>query len=496
MRRPGSISALRWIAIFLIISAVGLLTFYLAIFSRLRSTYPPMLTIAGIPVGGLDRQEVAQRLLQVFSLPVELHYGSNVIHMDPAVAGFNLDLESMLAAADLVRTQNPFWPAFWDYLWNRPTPAAQVPLAANYSETRLRAYLQNEIAPRYDQPATPAQPIVGTINFSAGEYGTTLDLDHAVIVIDKALRSPNYRIVNLPLQRTQPPRPSLQNLRVLLQQTIDLAGFEGLVGVYLFDFQASQELHFLYRQGTYYPTNPDVAFTAASTIKIPIMISVYRRLDQTADAETLKLLGDMIEQSGNDPADWLMEMVIDPVRGPLDVTQDMQTLGLDNTFLAGFFHLGAPLLELYTTPANQRSDLDTDPDVYSQTTISDLGTILVDIYQCANTGGGALVAVFPNEITQAECQKMVAFLSRNLTGVLIEAGVPEGTQVAHKHGWVVDLFGVIRTIGDAAIVYTPGGNYVLVIFLQHPQQLIWEPTSQLVADLSRAVYNYFNLPVP
>jgi len=32
----------------------------------------------------------------------------------------------------------------------------------------------------------------------------------------------------------------------------------------------------------------------------------------------------MIELSGNDPADWLMEQFIDANRGPLVVTEDMR----------------------------------------------------------------------------------------------------------------------------------------------------------------------------
>jgi hypothetical protein len=71
--------------------------------------------------------------------------------------------------------------------------------------------------------------------------------------------------------------------------------------------------------------------------------------------------------------------------------------------------------------------------------------------------------------------------------------VPEGTQIAHKHGWV-STNGIINTIGDAGVIYTPGGNYVLVAFLHHPDQLVWEPSSKLIADLSRAVYNYYNIP--
>jgi len=280
----------------------------------------------------------------------------------------------------------------------------------------------------------------------------------------------------------------------LLEQTIDLAGYDGLAGIYLLDLLSGQEIHIAYRQGEEIPTQPDVAYTAASIIKIPIMVSIYRRLGENPDAETLKLLSDMITKSGNEAADWLMERVIDPVRAPLMVTEDMRALGLQNTFLAGYFSLGSPLLARIETPANQRSDVNTDPDLYSQTTPSDIGMLLEDIYQCAATGGGTLTAVFPGEITQVECQAMIDYLKKNYLPVLLTGGLPEATPIAHKHGWVSDANGVINTIGDAGIIYTPGGNYVLVIFLHHPQQLVWEPSSKLVADLSRAVYNYYNLP--
>jgi len=240
---------------------------------------------------------------------------------------------------------------------------------------------------------------------------------------------------------------------------------------------------------------PDVSFTSASIIKIPIMVSVFRRIGDNPDPETIKLLEQMIEKSGNDPADWVMERTIDQKIAPMLVSADMQALGLENTFLAGQFYPGAPLLAIFQTPANQRFDVNTDPDIYNQTSPSDIGMLLEDIYQCSQFGGGALVTVFSGEITQTECQTMIAFLIRNKLGLLIEAGVPEGTPVAHKHGWVTWL-GIMNSLGDAGIVYTPGGDYVLVIFLHHPVQLLWDPASELVSNLSEAVYNYFNVSEP
>src|SRR3990172_9280521 len=435
MRSRRSFSSLRWLSLLLILSAIILLTLQLVRFSRLRASYQQGMQIAGVPVGGLDRAATAQRLLEAYNTtPIELHYGNNNILIDPSAAEFKLDLETMLAAADLARSQQPFWVDFWNYLWGRTPPPAEIPLRATFSEDRLRAYLRDEISSRYDQPPTPAMPAVGTVQFQPGQEGTALDLDRSVSLIENALRSTSRRVVDLPLQRTQPSRPSFQNLEVLLKQTIDLAEFKGIVGVYLLNLQTEEEIHFIYRQGEDLPTKPDLAFTAASIIKIPIMVSAYRRIGEEPDTETVNLLVEMIEKSGNDPADRLMERVIDRTNGPLEVTADMGALGLENTFLAGQFYPGAPLLAIFQTPANQRLDVNTDPDIYNQTTPSDIGMLLEDIYQCSQVGGGTLVAVFPGEITQIECRTMIVFLTRNKLGSLIEAGVPDGTPVAHTHG--------------------------------------------------------------
>jgi beta-lactamase class A len=120
--------------------------------------------------------------------------------------------------------------------------------------------------------------------------------------------------------------------------------------------------------------------------------------------------------------------------------------------------------------------------------------LLEDIYQCAQNGGGSFGAAYPNILTQKKCQDMVTFLGRNDIPVLIQAGVPAGTRVAHKHGWANEFDGLIHTMGDAGIVYTSGGNYVLVIFVHNPNQVVFDPANQMVAELSRAIYNFYNVP--
>lgn len=490
--RRGDTAILRWISIGVLFLGLLLVIFQLIQYSRLRSAYPNGTVIAGVSVAGLDRQKTAERLIQAYSMPVEMRYGDAVVQIKPSVAGFKLDVESMLAAADQQRIALPFWTAFWGFLWNQMPEPSEIPLRAETSDERLRAYLRDEISARYDKPPSPAQPVPGSSSFSPGQPGTVLDLDRAVILVTDAMRNPARRVVNLTYSIQNPTRPSFPNLQVMMQQVLSVNNFEGLAEIYLLDIQSGQEINFAWNTGEIIA--PGIAFTAASTMKIPIMISTFRRLDEPSPANITSLMESMIELSENDPADRLMEEVIDNRLGPLAVTEDLQKMGYQSTFLAGFFYPGAVLLRDYNTPANSRTDVSADPDRYNQTTPVEAGMLLNDLYQCASTGGGTFAAVFPGQISQSECRLMISYLTKNRIAVLIEAGVPEGVQVAHKHGWLTDSAdGLIHTISDAAIVYTPGGNFIFVIYLYDQQQLLFDPANKLVASITQSIYNYYNL---
>jgi hypothetical protein len=485
MRRGGP-DLLRWFSIGLIVAAVALTFYELLTYSRIRSRLPNQLSIAGVPVGGLDKPAALERLLQVYSTPVELLYGDNRILLNPGNVGFRLDTEVMFAVAETERTETDFWGGFWNFLWNRPGESVQIPLRADYSSSELEAVLW-DIAARYDQPPSPPEPIPGSSSFEPGQPGRVLDIVRARELVEEILMEPFNRRVNLPVVAQEPPRPNFSALEILLKQNLDVADFNGLAVVYLQDLQNGDEIHFSRYKGEDIPVEPDISFTAASTIKVGIVTTFYRYFDEPLDPEAEKWLRETLVFSGNDPPDWLMER-IDEKRGPLVVTETLREIGLESTFLAGYFRLGSELLSIYRTPGNQRTDVNTRPDIYNQTTAAELGMLLGDLYRCAN-GGGALLAVFPGEILPKECRTILNLLSENEIGVLIEAGVPEGTMVAHKHGWTDSP---LDTVGDAGIVYTPGGNYVLSIFLWNDPEMIWEPTSTLIANLSRAVYNYYN----
>jgi len=493
MKRIGRFSIYRWIALGLIFAAVALIVFQLVVFSRLRASFTTGTKIAGVDVTGLSMEQAASRITQAYSIPIELRYAGNVIQVRPSTLGFTLDLTALMTAADQARAAQPFWPSFVAYLFNQLPPSAEVPLRAKIDETRIRAYLENEIAARYDTGGSSYQPVPGSVSFEPADPGQTLDVDRAVNLVSTALRSPTARVVNLPLERGELTRPSLQNLRVLLQQIVDVNEFTGEVEIYMQDLNTGADLQLAYRNGEV--LTPGIAFSADSTIKIAVMTAAFRKIEEPAPAATLELMQEMIAKSDNASTDALMVEALDPTLGPLDVTKTMKAIGLENTFLDGMFYVGAPLLSGgISTPANMRQDVNTEPDVYNQTTPAEIGMLVSDIYQCAQYSGGTLIAVFPGEITSGECKSMITYLTQNRIGVLIEAGLPDGTQIGHKHGWAIDpLDGLMHTVGDAGLVYTPGGNFVLAIFIHNTEQIVWDDANQLYADLTRAIYNYFNL---
>ena len=488
------LSFLLRVAALLSLATAGLLVYNQSIhYTQARAVYPPGTLIADVPMSGFDMGQAVERLKQAYSnVPVELHYRGGVIQMDPAAAGFTLDFGAMISPAEVARTSLPYWNGVWDDLWNHPRAVPNaIPLASTYSEDQIRAYLKDQIAAVYDFPPTTSAPIQGTLNFSPSQPGSALDIDPAVPQIAAALRSLTARSVELTSHPIAAPRPPISSLQLLFEQTVQRMGYNGTLELFLSSPQYGDKLQLAYDHGK--PVAPDIAFTAASTMKIPIMISVFRRQPDPLPQDIQDKFAAMIEFSDNDMSDKLMQ-TIDKNLGPLLLSKDMQALSLKNTFLAGYYYSGAPLLQRFETPANQRSDVATAPDVYNQTTPTDMGVLLEAIYSCSEGQPNRLQTVWAGQITQSKCQQMVDFMSKNRNGVLLEAGLPESTRVAHKHGWTTESDGLIHTISDAGIIYSAGGNYILTIYIHDREQLLWERMNFMIALLSQTAYNFYNLP--
>lgn len=456
-----------------------------------RAIFPAGTTIAGVPVGLLDSNTAKERITRLYAqTPVELRVAGGAVQVDPGDLGQTVDVDGMLRAAEMIQSRTSYWSGLWDFLFNRPPAPFTAPLACTVDENRLRAGLEEQIAPHYENPPTPAYPIPGDVRYLPGQGGQTLDLDGAVASIKTALCSATQRAVEVTLHTSGPLPPQVDQLGPALETLAQVSGFDGLIELYFQDLNTGHEVNFALNGGR--EIEPGVAFTAASTIKIPVMVSAYRQIDGPPSDALQNRMALMIDVSDNASTDEVMRTALDPNIAPIQVTKDMQALGLKDTFLAGFFAPGSPLLNRYETDANRRTDINTDPDIYNQTTTVDMGRLLGMIQRCAADGSGPLTSTFPGKIIQAECQSMVDLLVKNRKGVLVEAGVPEGTKMAHKYGWVTDSTdGLMHTASDAAVVYTPTGNFVLTVYLYHPAQLQWDEAQRLVARITTGIINYY-----
>ena len=109
MRSRNTSILVRIVSILFLTATIILVIISLINYSRQRNNYPAGMTIGGVPVSGLAPQEASERVLLVYTTPIEARYGEDIIHIEPANVGFDLDIESMLAAADLSRTGGSFW---------------------------------------------------------------------------------------------------------------------------------------------------------------------------------------------------------------------------------------------------------------------------------------------------------------------------------------------------------------------------------------------------
>lgn len=491
-RKKRSLPILPVLSAGMLLTAAALLLFELIAFSQADSLMAAGVRVAGIDVGGETQRGAILKWQQAYEENVILYYDTSPVVLQPAAIGFRLDNDTMLASALGTSSINAnFWLRFFNYLTGQEFgQGTEVPLSADYQQGLLSNFLK-DLAVRYDRPPGSPGYDVATQTVYAGRRGSTLDIPEAQRLIDQALRDPVNRTVQLPIGDSAASKPNLTTLRQLIIDYLDIQGFihdgqASIASVFIMDLQTGEELNIL----------GDVAFSAASTMKVPILIDFYRYKDFPPDQDEAFIMANSLLCSRNSSSNLLMQLIGggqpgDEFEGVKSVTATAQKLGARNTFIAAPFVEGTAGQVLGSVGAPRTSpnpNFNTDPDPYNQITAEDLGTLFALIYDCANYSSGLMVA-FPNgEFTQRECKQMLELMSANNLLRLLQGGIPEGTRISHKNGWLTE------TVGDAGIVYPPNGrNYVIAVFL-------WEDTEfqnferlwPLVEGISRAAWNYFS----
>lgn len=455
-------------------------------YATVRQFFPEGLEVGGIDVGGMSRDE-AENLLtdRYISAPIILYHREQPIEISPAQAEFSLDFETMMSLAEQERNQQDFWAGFWGYFWGRPVDVSPVPLSASHDPIALEDTIAL-VANQLDKPAEPPKPILGEMSFVFGAPGLETNIGASINDVQAALYRARDREAHLVLQVQKSADFDISLLNTLITNSVqEFEARSGGVGsIFIMDLKSGQEVSY----------NARIPMTGMTLLNIPIMVQTLRVLGESVQPEQAELFAQIATDTDSEIANLFLNVVAgqdDGFRGATAVTDAMIELGLVNTYLACPFNTENTTRCLpRITPANEISNPSIDPDEYLQTTAEDIGLLLSMLYYCAEQQGGALLAIYGDEISPEKCQVVIDSLARNDIGSLIEEGVPDGNRVAHRHGWLSD------TYGDAGIVYSGGGDYVIVQFLHKPTWLAWEISSPLMADLSRATYNFFNFDEP
>lgn len=233
----------------------------------------------------------------------------------------------------------------------------------------------------------------------------------------------------------------------------------------------------------------NVRFHAASTMKVPVMIQLFRDRDAGALSlddsipvtNTFRSIADGSPYQ-LDKADDSDSTLYDLVGGRLPIRRLIELMETVSSNLATNLlieRVGAKRANATAHALGADSILVLrgveDGKAYragmnNTTTARDLGVLFMALAQY-------------RAASPVACREMLEILSRQHFTEGIPAGLPPGTRVAHKTGWID---GVVYH--DAGIVYPASGSpYVLVVLTGGIQQD--SAAYALVADVSRAVFD-------
>lgn len=249
------------------------------------------------------------------------------------------------------------------------------------------------------------------------------------------------------------------------------------VGVALVDLATNEQLS----------VGGDIVMHAASTMKVPVLLEAFREADAgglalddsvvVSNEFTSIADGSRYALSAADDSDSTLYAMVGQkttvrellrlmiVRSSNLATNNLLSLIPASRVRATMAAIGAPdmnvLRGVEDIPAFRRG-------MNNTTTARALATVLAAIARCSAA-------------SRVSCDAMVNILAGQEFNDMIPAGLPPGTRVAHKTGWITGIQ------HDGAIVYPPGRPpYVLVILTRgFPER---DTALRLGADISRMVW--------
>jgi hypothetical protein len=461
---------LRAALIGVLICVVAFFLINFVLFLRSRDTLPSQTYFGELDVSGETADQAITRTLTTWQQPVILLYQGQVIPLQPETIDFKLNSTVARFTLNKIVSDQQGLDKFPKYL-TQQIATTRIAAPYNYDETKLRAFLA-DIAKRFDKQPIQPQADVTNLKVAPPQGGMLLNLDEAGAMVINALASSINRTVDLPVDVLPTDRATIPALAELLQARLEpfnKTANGNLAAVYIKDLRSGEELSI----------SGDTAFSAVGWLRVAVALEAYR--SKQANPQML----DALILNGDDGAGNNQLTLIgggDPQNGVGQVNGALRKMGLVSSFIAQPFG-GTGRAPTIVTPANSRANAPSLLSDNAQTTPIEMGLMLESLDQCRKNGG-SLPLVFGNAINAENCNALLATLGKNNINAQIELGSGSAT-VIHRQSWDDNNH------GDAAIVRSPSGDYILVVMLRGGK-LNWTETSSLIADVARATYGYFN----
>ncbi len=447
-----------------------------------ETVLPPGLSINGVPMGGMTRQQALFAVEQAYTTAISVTYaGDTTPPLLPEMIELRLDMQATSENLDAALATQSGGRALLnhiaDQLLGRDVATTDVRAVVLYSRERVDAFLQRT-AQKYDRAPMQAVALPQAGSFRPAQDGTTLDIEASLPLMIEAILAadPARRHVELVVEVEPVPAASTDLLAQALGST--LTRFDGVAGVFVKDLQTGHELCI----------NCQLPFTGWDPLKLGIALETYRIQTQPLRPDLTAAVQTMLTQGDSTAANQLLAEMEkgDPQSGATTVTKLLWSLGLRSSYLDAPYGthstLTAPAI---ATPANERSDAITDPDPYVQTTPAEIGLLLESLYHCGQ-GGGSLLLLYPDALSPTKCHMLLSQMRPTEKRGLLQTGMPAGTRIAYqsgRHG---------RTDTDASLVYGPLNDFVIVTFLYHPSESGDETSATTFAEIGLLTYRFFN----
>lgn len=450
-------------------------------FQNARSLLPVGTKLSGVDIGGLTVDNAISHTITAFANPLTLRYQNNSVTLTPAQIDFRLDEDATAAQLDAIVVQSSSWSNLPAFVLRRAVSPTLLSAPYLYSPERLDDFMLN-VAQQYDRPPQQVSPDLSAKQVAQPQPGYALNLSEARRLVLAALTSATQREVQLPVDEIPFETTNVRTLEAAVRERLKsfLATEGSVAAVFIKDLKTGDELRI----------NDQLPFSAEGWLRMALVAEAFRLIQDTPPQAVAQQLDAILLQGDRSSAKNLLTTLGqgDAQAGIDHLNDTLKRMGLRSTFLAQPFGQDG-LASTFVTPANGLPEAaQLKPDARAQSTLAEMAALLETIEQCRN-GVGSLPLAFPGAFTPIKCAQIMDLLSRNKINALIEAGSP-GASVAHRQSWDANNH------GDAAVVRTPGGTYIIAIMLHRPDGLQWSETSVIIADIARLTFALFNNQIP